>query len=81
MHTELNRRDMLKAAGGTGLGAGFGAKALDLLGLLGEDAQAATTCLLTPEVTEGPTGSTTGSAAGTSPRARLARRSSSASPC
>jgi protocatechuate 3,4-dioxygenase beta subunit len=51
MHTELNRRDVLKTIGGAGLAAVFGAGALDLLGA---DAQAATTCLLTPEVTEGP---------------------------
>ncbi len=48
---ELNRRDALKSVGGAGLAAIFGARALDLLG---EDAAAATTCLLTPEVTEGP---------------------------
>ena len=52
MQTELNRRDVLKAAGGAGLAAVFGARALQLLD---DDAQAATTaCLLTPEVTEGP---------------------------
>ena len=51
MHTELNRRDVLKTIGGAGLAAVFGARALDYLG---EDAQAASTCLLTPEVTEGP---------------------------
>ena len=51
MHTELNRRDVLKTIGGAGLAAVFGARALDFLG---EDAQAATTCLLTPEATEGP---------------------------
>ena len=51
MHTELNRRDVLKTIGGAGLAAVFGARALDFLG---DDAQAATTCLLTPEVTEGP---------------------------
>lgn len=49
METELNRRDVLKL-GGAGLAAVFGARALELLG---DDAQAAT-CLLTPEVTEGP---------------------------
>ena len=51
MQTELNRRDVLKTIGGAGLAAVFGARALELLG---DDAQAATTCLLTPEVTEGP---------------------------
>jgi protocatechuate 3,4-dioxygenase beta subunit len=53
MQTELNRRDALKAASGAGLAAVFGAKALQFLG---DDAEAATTttCLLTPEVTEGP---------------------------
>ena len=51
MYTELNRRDVLKTIGGAGLAAVFGARALDFLG---DDAQAATTCLLTPEVTEGP---------------------------
>jgi protocatechuate 3,4-dioxygenase beta subunit len=51
MLNELNRRDVLKTFGGAGLAAVFGARALDFLG---EDAQAASTCLLTPEVTEGP---------------------------
>ena len=51
MHSELNRREALKTIGGAGLAAVFGARALDLLG---DDAQAATTCLLTPEVTDGP---------------------------
>jgi protocatechuate 3,4-dioxygenase beta subunit len=51
MQTELNRRDVLKTIGGAGLAAVFGARALDILG---DDAQAATTCLLTPESTEGP---------------------------
>jgi protocatechuate 3,4-dioxygenase beta subunit len=51
MQTELNRRDVLKTIGGAGLAAVFGAGALDFLG---DDAQAASTCLLTPEVTEGP---------------------------
>src|SRR5687767_10708936 len=50
MHTELNRRELL-GLGGAGLAAVFGARALDVLG---DDAQAAATCLLTPEVTEGP---------------------------
>ncbi len=51
MNMELNRRDVIKSVGGVGLAAVFGARALDLLG---GDAQAATTCLLAPEVTEGP---------------------------
>ena len=51
MEIELNRRDVLKSVGGVGLAAVFGPRALDLLG---GDAEAATTCLLTPEVTEGP---------------------------
>jgi protocatechuate 3,4-dioxygenase beta subunit len=51
MHSELNRRDVLKSFGGAGFAAVFGVRALTYLG---EDAQAATTCLLTPEVTEGP---------------------------
>jgi protocatechuate 3,4-dioxygenase beta subunit len=51
MQSDFNRRDVLKTIGGAGLAAAFGTRAL---GLLGEDAEAATTCLLTPEVTEGP---------------------------
>lgn len=51
MQIELNRRDVLKSIGGAGLAAAFGTRALSLLS---EDAEAATTCLLTPEVTEGP---------------------------
>ncbi len=51
MRTTLDRRDALKAVGGAGLAAVFGARALDLLG---GDAEAASTCLLTPEATEGP---------------------------
>lgn len=50
-HEELNRRDVLKSIGGVGLAAVFSAGALRLLG---DEAEAATTCLLTPEVTEGP---------------------------
>ena len=54
MERELNRRDVLKAAGGTGLAAIFAARALQVVG--GDEAEAATitTCLLTPEVTAGP---------------------------
>ena len=51
MQHELTRRDVLRSAGGAGLAAVFAARALQFLG---EDAEAATTCLLTPEVTEGP---------------------------
>ena len=49
--SQMDRRDALKSFGVVGLAAVFGARALDALG---EDAQAATTCILTPEVTEGP---------------------------
>lgn len=48
---QMDRRDALKSFGAVGLTAVFGARALDALG---EDAQAATVCILTPEVTEGP---------------------------
>jgi protocatechuate 3,4-dioxygenase beta subunit len=51
MNQELTRRDALRSAGGVGLAAVFGARALDLFGA---EADAASTCLLTPEVTEGP---------------------------
>src|SRR4051812_34131043 len=53
MNTELSRRDILKAAGGTGLAVVFGNRAM---ALMGDEAEAATisTCLLTPEVTAGP---------------------------
>ena len=53
MNEAFNRRDVLKTVGGAGLAAVFGARALQSLG---EDAEAATTttCLLTPEATEGP---------------------------
>lgn len=53
MESKLDRRTVLRTAGGAGLAAAFGARAL---GLLGEDALAAdaATCLLTPEATEGP---------------------------
>ncbi len=54
MNGELNRRDALKTIGGAGLATVFGKRALGLLDLGGEDAQAATTCLLTPETTAGP---------------------------
>ena len=53
MQTEISRRDVLKAAGGTGLAVLFGNRAL---ALMSDEADAATvtTCLLTPEVTAGP---------------------------
>ncbi len=51
MDNGITRRDALKAVGGAGVAAAFGARALDLLG---GEAQAASTCLLTPETTEGP---------------------------
>jgi len=51
MQSRLSRRDVLRSVGGVGLAAAFGPRAL---ALLEEDAQAASTCLLTPEVTEGP---------------------------
>ena len=53
MNDALSRRDVLRTVGGAGLAAAFGARALEYLG---EDAEAATisTCLLTPEATEGP---------------------------
>ena len=51
MNDGINRRGALRAVGGIGLAAVFGARALQFLG---EDAEAATTCLLTPQTTEGP---------------------------
>ena len=51
MDEAFNRRDVIRTVGGAGLAAVFGVRALQLLG---EDAEAATTCLLTPEATEGP---------------------------
>ena len=53
MDTELSRRNILKAAGGTGLAVLFGNRAL---AFMGDEAEAATvtTCLLTPEATAGP---------------------------
>ena len=53
MNDHLNRRNLLAAAGGAGLAAVFGPRAIAFLG--GESAAAATTaCLLAPEVTAGP---------------------------
>jgi protocatechuate 3,4-dioxygenase beta subunit len=54
MERELNRRDVLKVAGGTGLAAIFGARALQVVGGDEADAATVTTCILTPEVTAGP---------------------------
>src|SRR5262245_59498071 len=47
----IDRRRALTSIGAVGFAALFGPRAL---AALGEDANAATTCLLTPEVTEGP---------------------------
>src|SRR5262249_20597601 len=47
----IDRRRALTSIGAVGLAAMFGPR---VLAALGEDANAATTCLLTPEVTEGP---------------------------
>ena len=47
----LSRRALIAAAAGAGLSAAFGARALAALGAESENV---TTCLLTPEVTEGP---------------------------
>jgi protocatechuate 3,4-dioxygenase beta subunit len=47
----ISRRHVLQSAGVLALAAAFGPRALDALG---EDASAATTCVLTPEATEGP---------------------------
>ena len=54
METKLDRRTVLKTAGGAGLAATFGARALSLLSEDALAADAASTCLLTPEATEGP---------------------------
>ena len=48
--TTLSRGALIKAAGGAGLAVAFGARVRDAFGA---DAAAAT-CVLTPEVTEGP---------------------------
>ena len=47
----LSRRALIGAAAGAGLSAAFGARALTALGA---DSENVTTCLLAPEVTEGP---------------------------
>jgi protocatechuate 3,4-dioxygenase beta subunit len=49
--TPIDRRRALTSIGAVSLAAMFGPRVLTALG---EDANAATTCLLTPEVTEGP---------------------------
>ena len=54
METKLDRRTVLKTVGGAGLAAAFGSRALALLGEDALAADAASTCLLTPEATEGP---------------------------
>ena len=54
METKLDRRTVLTTVGGAGLAAAFGSKALALLSEDAEAADAASTCLLTPEATEGP---------------------------
>lgn len=50
-HRTLSRSALIQAAGGAGLAVAFGARALDALGA---DALTTATCVLTPEVTEGP---------------------------
>jgi protocatechuate 3,4-dioxygenase beta subunit len=50
-HPTLSRGALIKAAGGAGLAVAFGARALDAFAA---DASTTTTCVLTPEVTEGP---------------------------
>jgi protocatechuate 3,4-dioxygenase beta subunit len=47
----LSRGALIKAAGGAGLAVAFGARVRDAFGA---DAATAATCVLTPEVTEGP---------------------------
>jgi protocatechuate 3,4-dioxygenase beta subunit len=49
--TTLSRGALIKAAGGAGLAVAFGARVRDAFGA---DAATAATCVLTPEVTEGP---------------------------
>jgi protocatechuate 3,4-dioxygenase beta subunit len=50
-HPTLSRGALIKAAGGAGLAVAFGARVRDAFGA---DAATAATCVLTPEVTEGP---------------------------
>jgi protocatechuate 3,4-dioxygenase beta subunit len=47
----ITRSSLLKVAGGAGLAVAFGARAIDALGA---DAATTATCILSPEVTEGP---------------------------
>jgi protocatechuate 3,4-dioxygenase beta subunit len=47
----FSRRALIRAAGGAGVAVAFGARALDALGA---DAGTTATCVLSPEVTEGP---------------------------
>jgi protocatechuate 3,4-dioxygenase beta subunit len=47
----LSRGDLIRAAGGAGLAVAFGARARDALGA---DESIVASCVLTPEVTEGP---------------------------
>ena len=54
MHPELNRRGVLKAAGGAGLAAVFGAKALHVSRLTTRRPRPRRRAFFTPEVTEGP---------------------------
>ncbi len=54
MESKLDRRTVLKTAGGAGLAAAFGTRALALLSDDALAADAASTCVLTPEATEGP---------------------------
>jgi len=50
-HLTLSRRALIGAAAGAGLSAAFGARAIEALGA---DADTVATCVLSPEVTEGP---------------------------
>jgi protocatechuate 3,4-dioxygenase beta subunit len=52
-HRTFSRSALIKTAGGAGLAVAFGARALDALGA-DADAETTATCILTPEVTEGP---------------------------
>jgi protocatechuate 3,4-dioxygenase beta subunit len=50
-HLTLSRRALIGAAAGAGLSAAFGARAIEALGA---DADTVASCVLSPEVTEGP---------------------------
>ena len=54
METKLDRRTVLKTVGGAGLAAAFGSRALALLSEDALAADAASSCLLTRQATEGP---------------------------